>query len=332
MLRWAVVAGLALAAAAVVRAPGSSAPRVAMAMLTTRRARGRRWAAPAAFVVVVLAGLATVAVVSRRATNRSELAPAMGWHLYARVGRFADCRRFRPPAGTRGLCEQVPPSQRGRGPDFYMYAPASPARRLFGRIGSHDAAVGAFALQVVWHEPGQMLAAVAVDDLRYFVPDARPHGWYTGWDLDPQLDWSRRAGSAYARDLRAQMLLFFAPFTTQRRTRLVESLSAYQSVFGFGGTALSIAVLLSVLGLVVGPRGHRAGVVMCSGAGLAMLLIPTFTVLYTGRYLVPVAGPISAGAAIACSGLWRKFAARAESPALASVAARRENDPGVLVL
>jgi hypothetical protein len=211
-----------------------------------------------------------------------------------------------------------------------MYAPASPARRLFGRIGSHDAAVGAFALQVILHQPRRLLATVAVDDLRYFVPAARPHGWYAGWDLDPQLDWSRLAGPAYARDLRAQMLTFFASFTERRRPALIDGLSAYQSVFGFGGTALTVASLLSVLGLV-GARRNRLEVLIFAGAGLAMLLLPTFTVLYTGRYLVPVAGPIAAGAAIACAGLRHALAAHCNG-ALAYVPARRENRRAVAFL
>ena len=51
------------------------------------------------------------------------------WALYGRVAPWADCTKFRPPPGTRTLCEVTPPSRRGyRSTAEYIFG-ASPAYR-----------------------------------------------------------------------------------------------------------------------------------------------------------------------------------------------------------
>ena len=47
---------------------------------------------------------------------------------------------------------------------------------------------------------------------------------------------------------------------------------------------------------------------MLLGVGsLAMILIPTFSVTYSGRYTVPMAGLLAASAAIAAIAIWKRF-------------------------
>ena len=310
---WAAVSGAAIAAATVTRSAGIIELPVLLVAIGIMRSPscGRRcWRAPAVLLAVATVMLAGYAWANAQANGRFEVAPATGWHLYARVARFADCRAFTAPAGTTGLCERVPPADRGWGPDFYIYSPLSPARRVVGRIGSDDGEVGAFAFQVVLHQPAAFMHAVWVDVRRYFVPSSRPHGWYVGWDLDPQLEWSRRAGPAFARDLEAQLEAFFHPFTPRRRTSLIDMMSAYERVFGFGGVLLTLCTILIVPGLFVGSRRSRAGVLLLGIGGLAQLLLPTFLVMYSGRYLVPVAGLVAGGAAISARSLTRAAAPR----------------------
>ena len=301
--RWAAVAGAVCVGSTIVRSAGLfGIPVLAVAMALSRPPAVRhRWRASATFLVVATVGLAGYGFANLAVNGRFELAPAAGWHLYARVGRFADCRRFTPPPGTAGLCESTPPSKRGWGPDFYLYAAQSPARRRFGRVGSHDGEVGSFAIQAILHQPAAMADAVLMDVSRYFVPSARPHGWYTGWDIDPQLEWSREGGPGYARDALAGMLKFFSRFVPRRNGSLIGFMSVYERVVGFGATLLTACTLLTLLGLLIGPRRNRIGVLLFGVGGLAQLLGPTASVLYMGRYTVPLAGPIAGGAAIA---LW----------------------------
>ena len=47
----------------------------------------------------------------------------------------------------------------------------------------------------------------------------------------------------------------------------------------------------------------RAGVLMLGVGGLAQLIVPTVSVFYTGRYLVPVAGLVAGAAAISARSL-----------------------------
>lgn len=298
---WAAVTGAVIAAAAIIRSAGLvDIPifALAIAMLRSPADGARCWRPTATCLAVSAVLLIGYAWANSQANGRFEVAPATGWHLYSRVARFADCRTFTPPAGTSGLCERVPSVDRGWGPDFYLYSPQSPARRLFGRVGSHDAEVGAFALQVILHQPTDFLHAVWDDARRYFVPSLRPHGWYVGWDLDPQLQWSRQGGRAFTEDVQAQLRRFFDPFTPRRRRFLIGVLSSYERVFGFGAALLTLCTLLILPGLFVGSRRSRAAVLLLGIGGLAQLLVPTLSVFYTGRYLVPVAGLVAGAAAI----------------------------------
>lgn len=96
--------------------------------------------------------LLAYAFANLESNGRFEASPATGWHLYARVATFADCHVFTPPRGTNGLCETRPPDQ-PPGSDWYLYDPASPALRLFGRLGNDDAKLKAFALAAIVYEP-----------------------------------------------------------------------------------------------------------------------------------------------------------------------------------
>ena len=303
---WAALAGGIIAAAAVIRSAGLvDVPilALAIALISFPAEKGRRWRATATFLGVSVILLTGYAWANLQANGRFEVAPAMGWHLYSRVARFADCHTFSPPVGTTRLCERLPPPDRGWGPDFYLYSPQSPARRLFGRIGSHDSEVGAFALQVILHQPAGFVHTVWVDVRRYFVPSLRPHGWYVGWDLDPQLEWSRQAGPAFTQNVRAQLQSFFDPFTSHRRSSLIGLLGAYERVFGFGAVLLTLCTLLILPGVFIGSRRSRAGVLLLGIGGLAQLIVPTVSVFYTGRYLVPVAGLVAGAAAISARSL-----------------------------
>ena len=69
---------------------------------------------------------------------------------------------------------------------------------------------------------------------------------------------------------------------------------------------LSIATVLVLIGLFVGTRRERLGVLVLGVGGLAMIVAPALTGNYTGRYTVPMAGPMLAGAAIAIVAIARQ--------------------------
>jgi Dolichyl-phosphate-mannose-protein mannosyltransferase len=281
-----------------------------------------RWKAPVAVVGVGAVLLLGYAATNLSANGRFEIGPTQGWHLYGRVASFADCSQITPPQGTKRLCEGTPLETR-LGGDYYLYDPASPAIRAWGPTPwkKHDADMGAWARQVIVHQPKTYAKTVWRDLRAYFVPSARQYRLGTGGDLDPQLDWTAPAGPGYAetvRDVEAGMEGFFDPFNTTKDRSGLRFLHDYQRVFRFGATLLTITTLLTLLGLLVGPRRARIGVLLFGVGGISLLAAPTLTVYYTGRYSVPVAPLMAASAAIAVWALCRMEGQRRREPAKAA--------------
>jgi hypothetical protein len=98
---------------------------------------------------------------------------------------------------------------------------------------------------------------------------------------------------------------FFDPFTVHKSSGGTQFLMDYEHPFRFGATLLTICSLLTVLGLFIGDRRLRIGVLLFGGGGLSMLVLSSFGAWYVGRYTVPIAGPVAAGASIAVLSLWR---------------------------
>jgi 4-amino-4-deoxy-L-arabinose transferase-like glycosyltransferase len=317
--RWPAAAGALIAIAAVFRSAALFfLPVVALAILLARpRPWLRRWRGPVAAVGVGAIVLLGYAFTNLAANDRFEVGPTQGWHLYGRVAGFADCGQFTPPKGTVRLCESNDPDARPGG-DYYLYDPASPALRLFGPQPweKGDAKLGAWARQAVVHQPKTYALAVWRDLRSYFVPSARVYKAGTGGDLDPQLDWTAPVVPGYketVRDVEAGMQVFYHRFHTTKDSDGLTFLHGYQRIFRFGATALTICTLLSLLGLLMGPRRGRVGVLLFGIGGLSLLAAPTLSVYYTGRYTVPVAPLIAAGAAITVWALWRMEAERRRS-------------------
>jgi hypothetical protein len=261
------------------------------------RARAAGIVAGAAVVVLAAYALANLA-----SNGELTVGPKPGWHLYGMVAHYADCRAFTPPAGTRRLCETTPPRRR-QGLNFYLYDARSPARRSFGYFG-HDATVGAFARQVVLHQPGAYLRNVALNFAGYFVPSVYP-AYYGdplgGQGLSPPLDWTR--DNPDAARLAQVMQTFYAKFHQRVRPALRRALNDWAQVFRFGATLLTITTILSIAGLLV--PGRRALIVLFGGAGLSLLLAPSVIGEYSGRYTLPLIAPMLASAAIAGQALWQ---------------------------
>jgi hypothetical protein len=135
-----------------------------------------------------------------------------------------------------------------------------------------------------------------------------------GEGLDPVLDFRIGLGSpffaALEQHVQTDMEQFYNDFTVDRDRKPLELISSWQQVGRFGGTMLSITTVLALVGLFVGTRRNRLGVLVLGLGGLALIVPPALTGNYTGRYTVPMAGPMLAGAAIALTALWCEIRAR----------------------
>jgi hypothetical protein len=96
---------------------------------------------------------------------------------------------------------------------------------------------------------------------------------------------------------------FYSDFRTHMNRTGLRFLRDWQRIVRFGGTALSIATLLVLLGLFTGTRRSRVGVVLFGIGGLSLIVLPSLSANFWGRYTVPMAGPLAAAAAIAIAGV-----------------------------
>jgi hypothetical protein len=286
-----------------------------------------RWPSLAVFTGVACALLFAYATANSMSRDTFSISPSSGWRLYVRVAPFADCNKFTPPKGTAGLCERKPPGDR-YGSSWYLYDPQSPAVKMFGHFGNGDSQLAAFARQVVLHQPGEYLDAVFSDIEAYFFPSTYgPWEEGKGTDIDGQLSWMwvSEPPEKVQAETKHGMETFFSPFVVRRNQGAIDFLYDYQRKFRFGATMLVVATLLLLMGLCIGSRRNRIGVLLLGIGGLATIVPPVFASEYIGRYIVPPAGMIAAGATIALlaltgrsspirSRIERLFAGRSPSP------------------
>ncbi len=213
---------------------------------------------------------------------------------------FADCDRFTPPPGTKGLCDRRPASQRP-GPFYYDTNLRSPAFRTFGSEPpfnpDENGKLVAFARAAILHQPLDYLRNVGDDLARYWSSDThtRPLAGasYDRWsaDLDrpgpiPELigDWYptlRPEAHAGTLDVLRDW---------ERRTRLE-------------GPALVLLVLLVLLGLPLA-RGPRLAVgVLFAAVSVLLLVGPVASTFFDARFAVPGYGPLAAAGAIGAASL-----------------------------
>jgi hypothetical protein len=296
---WIGGAGATLAAAALVRSV--SAPMiVALVVWVVLFIPGKSWSrlghagmAAGAAAVVMLAYFAA----NHASTGHFGLVRAPGWGLYARAATFADCREFAPPSGTRSLCEATP-SDRRAGPDFYLWTPASPARRVFGEPPEADDKLLAFAREAIAHQPSAYVEAVVRDGSRYFVPGLSDDRAFDGEGYE-YLDLTTRNLS----DERVQLVLLHDLYSDEQLEirSSVDTLADVQHLVRVHPPLMLLALVAAIFGAALSRGSVRAGLVLLLGAGVLLLVIPSATLIYTSRYAVPATGPLIAAGAI---GAW----------------------------
>lgn len=307
--RWPALAGVALALGVAIRTTGLLVIPVAVLALALCRPRPlahwrERWRAPVAATVVAAAILLGWGAANASFGERFGLGPSQGWLLYGRAAQFADCDRFTPPSGTEVLCEDRPAAERP-GAYHYLFDPEAPAPSNFGAFGASDELVGEWAKRAIRAQPLDYLETVWEYGSGYYPFGGTPDG---GTELDPQLDFTAR--SLFEAQIERGLESFFDDFTVDRDEPGLELLRGWQQVFRFGAPALAITTVLALVGLFVGGRRSRAGVLLFGIGGLALLVAPVLTGNFVGRYTVPMAGPLLAAAAITLLALWRRFGAR----------------------
>jgi hypothetical protein len=246
-----------------------------------------------------------------------------GWQLYGRVGQFADCSRFDPPADARGLCETAPAGDRG-GPQYHLWNLSSPARQSMEIDPETDNAAYEFATRAIVAQPGDYASAV-IGDLARYVRDPQPSTRF-------QSGWGNDANSFGHRDLPIESLVLHDWNGTGGISQVYDgttvhdpgrgALNAYQDVFRVHGVLIVVLFLFAAAGVLFG-RGPRLGILLFGSTSLLLFLLPPTVAGFEFRYGVAPATLLGCAGTLGAYALWlRREGAHALKPEPRSSALR----------
>lgn len=318
-LYWVAGAGLALSGATLTRTIGLPLilPFVGYMLL---RGMGPRRAGVllAAFAVPLLAYAAWY----QSFFGTFALSNFDGSFLYGRVGQFADCSRFQVKSYERVLCDPRPASIRP-GTNYYVWSTRSPRRHFHPPRGQDkDDALQSFALRAIFNQPGDYARIVGGDLLHYFAP-----GRWTGprdepvrvWQFHPSTREMLIAINGRPLTRPGQQISVSRPFALMA--------AGYQrGVFTYG-PLIALALLLGLIGSRRAPglrdRRISAESLLFTSSALIVLLVPTMTVMFDYRYLLPALPLIGPAGVLGANVLSRRAAAlldESQEPAVVAAA------------
>jgi hypothetical protein len=283
----------------------------------------RRTLGIAAVALAVSVGTVGVYVGWRKADSGLPglLATNNAWNLYGRVGPWADCTKFTPPAGTRLLCESTPPSQRGyrNGGEDYIYNTESPAQRLFGHPYEVSAYPHAMQLLQEWSEaailgqPLDYLHAVWLDTIRLFDPNAQS---YSDMSADEMMRWfiygpTQHSGPGGFKNQFVeywQGLLY--PGDPPPHRGDISALTSWEEFTRLDGAWMGVLLALCLAGpWLLGRRARelapraRPGMILFGLTALTLLFFPIFVKGYDYRFVIPAYAPLVAAGTLSAWGL-----------------------------
>lgn len=206
-----------------------------------------------------------------------------GRFLYGRVAVFADCSGVALTAKEAELCDNAPPSARPNA-NFYVWSGDSPVRGLGLPGTGNDAVAASFSKKIILDQPLTYAQYVGTDIAHYFAP-----GRYLTRVDSPDTPWRfpTSAATGGGSTSVAHNNLAGAPTTPTVLPTAATALRAYQSVVYTQGPLLLLGL---ILGVAAGwwERGRRRwdGPFVAS-VGLAVIAIPSLTVMFDYRYGLP---------------------------------------------
>ncbi len=302
---WPALAGVALAASSTVRVVGVVLlPIVGLwLLLAAHGSLRRRLATTGIAAAAALALLGAYGVAEYRSVGDVGLSRHGAWHVYGRVAPFADCSKFRPPAGTAPLCESTPRARRPYTDAYIFNWWFSPAIRTYGYAFASSPAgtarIEAFALAAIVHQPLDYLREVGAGMLRYVAPASlRGVG----------------GGPTYSELVGPRIL--FNPFfeydglgsvrsyygwrarSFHANTGLLGALRGYESATRVDGALMVVLALLSFLAPFVTRGLARRAALLFALSAWALLAVPVATLEFSARTGVPGFGALGAAAAL----------------------------------
>ncbi|RAY12310.1 hypothetical protein DPM19_26255 [Actinomadura craniellae] len=301
---WQVAAGigLLLGAASLTRTLGLPVLLVVVGYMVLRRVRWRIVALTLVSGVLPLIAYSGWFYSEHQVFNTTE---SNGIFLYARVYKFADCDKIKPPVDEIPFCVQaenrLPNSQDG------IWNRRSPLRRFPEARFSSDqnARASSFSKRAITAQPGDYLQVVAHDFFRVFrwertvFPDKDTYRQYEfEKEATPLPDW-RMSNDATA----AQEAMAYEQGNA--RTRVVEPFAGvmrtYQDHVYLRGTLLGFILLIALAGMLPLWRRFGGAALVPVLTAVGLLLAPAATAEFDYRYILPTVPLACLAAAMAFS-------------------------------
>lgn len=288
-------AGLLLGMATTVRGTGMFIVPVFALVALLRPSEGLKARVLPAAALVLAAGAVVLvyAGAQYRATDYFGFTDGRGWALYARVAPFADCTAFKPPAGTRVLCEKTDARTRS-GPDHYMWDADSPAMRVVGGAGppAQDEFMGRFGRAAALGQPKAYARAIVRDLWRFVDPDERPGFGQTPGSLN-----LGASNGAWEQFNRTAVDPLYGPSQVRFR-RSAGWFETAQKLSRVPGALVLLATLLTLIAVPFSGRDTRLALLLLGGSAIAALVLSVTAQGYNWRFAVPLLPLLLASGAV----------------------------------
>jgi hypothetical protein len=234
-----------------------------------------------------------------------------GYFLSGRVEPFARCEGLELPPDERMLCDDRPKAERP-GPDWYVWNPGSPLRRLdFPEGTDRNQLASNFARRIIRHQPLDYLGTVAGDFVHYFAPTRTsghgdgpvqtfqfrtsftPDPWQPAYPpTDPYIwQWTWPGDSVRFGNIVATHGFDLARAEPRLHPGIATTLRNYQRVGFTPGPLIALAVLAAIAAAIgrMSEQQRRLGyaALLLATTGVLLLLVPAATASFDFRYLVP---------------------------------------------
>jgi hypothetical protein len=292
--------GLTLGLATLTRSVGLPVLLAVVIFLLFRRAR---WRVIIATVALCALPLAAYSAWFKTHYGAFAMTQSNGVFLYARVYKFADCDKIKPPTEQIPLCVQpanrLPFSQDG------IWNRRSPMHRLpaarFTEMQNRLA--GDFSKRAILAQPGDYLRVVAGDFVRAFkwnrtvFPDHDTYEQYEFRDKPSALpDWRMSQDKTADQEAAAYEQ---GRASTQITEPFAGIVRIYQDIFYLRGTILGGILLIGLAGMIPLWRRFGGAALLPWITAVGLLLAPAATAEFDYRYVLPATPLACLAAALA---------------------------------
>jgi hypothetical protein len=237
--------------------------------------------------------------------------------LYGRVAPWADCSKFTPPPGTAKLCIHTPVSQR-QGTEAWVFLGSSPAVAAYGSpewFGAppqkrENAQLRSFAVAAIEGQPFTYLEYVGRDLLRVVDPTF------------PTSPYKAIGNAGYGQTPEGLLNYYFDTSNFGNVDAIITSyyhspgllagdvdiLKTWDRATRIEGPVMVLILILALLAPILASGLMRRFAVLCGLVSVVLIVGPILVVDYDWRFMIPVFGPLTAGAAIGGFEVWRRAA------------------------